>query len=217
MTPDNLEFTPTNWNTPQTVTVTGIDDDVDDGPQDYSVVLSAIISNDPDYSDLTFSPVSATNSDDDSAGIGVSSISGDTTESGGTATFTVELESQPTANVTIGVSSSDTSEGTVSLATLTFTSSNWDTPKTVTVTGVDDELLDGNVSYTVNLAAATSGDPNYSGRDPNDVTVTNLDDDSAGIIVSPTSGLTTSENGSTATFTMRLTSQPTHNVRGRSQ
>ena len=44
-----------------------------------------------------------------------------TTEAGGTATFTVVLITQPTANVTIGLSSSDTTEGTVSPASLTFT------------------------------------------------------------------------------------------------
>ena len=48
------------------------------------------------------------NTDDETAGFNVSSISGNTTEAGGTATFTVKLSSQPTANETIGVSSSDT-------------------------------------------------------------------------------------------------------------
>ena len=36
-----------------------------------------------------------------------------TTEAGGTATFTVVLNTQPTADVTIALSSSDTTEGTV--------------------------------------------------------------------------------------------------------
>ena len=66
-----------------------------------------------------------------------------TTEAGGTATFTVVLTAQPTADVTIALSSSDTTEGTVSPASLTFTGANWNTPQTVTVTGVDDLLADG--------------------------------------------------------------------------
>ena len=85
-----------------------------------------------------------TNTDDETAGFTISSISGNTTEAGGTATFTVRLSSQPTANVTIGVSSSDTTEGTVSPSSLTFTSSNWNANQTVTVTGVNDSLDDGN-------------------------------------------------------------------------
>ncbi len=66
-----------------------------------------------------------------------------TTEAGGTATFSVVLATAPTADVTITVSSSDTSEATVSTALLTFTSANWNTAQTVTVTGVDDALADG--------------------------------------------------------------------------
>ena len=114
----------------------------------------------------------------DLAGFTVSSISGNTTEAGGTATFTVKLSVQPTANVTIGVSSSDTTEGTVSPSLLTFTSANWNANQTVTVTGVNDSLDDGNQSYTVVLAAASSSDSGYSGYsglNPNDVSVTNTD------------------------------------------
>ena len=115
------------------------------------------------------------NTDDETAGFNVSSISGNTTEAGGTATFTVKLNIQPTANVTIGVSSSDTTEGTVSPSLLTFTSANWNANQTVTVTGVNDSLDDGNQSYTVVLAAASSSDSGYSGLNPNDVSVTNTD------------------------------------------
>src|SRR5205814_938652 len=63
-----------------------------------------------------------------------------TTEAGGTATFTVVLNAQPTADVTIGLSSSNPSEGTPSPASLTFTPANWNTPQTVTVTGVNDDV-----------------------------------------------------------------------------
>ena len=132
---------------------------------------------------------------DDTAGFTVSSISGNTTEAGGTATFTVKLSSQPTANVTIGVSSSDTTEGTVSPSLLTFTSANWNANQTVTVTGVNDSLNDGNQSYTIVLAAANSSDSSYSGLNPNDVSVTNTDDETTGFTVSSISGNTTEAGG----------------------
>ncbi|MFN7982973.1 MAG: hypothetical protein U0Q11_14030 [Vicinamibacterales bacterium] len=154
-----------------------------------------------------------TNTDNDAAGITVTPTSGlTTTEAGGTATFTIVLTSQPTANVTVGLTSSNTAEGTVSPSSVTFTSANWNTPQTVTVTGVDDFLVDGAVAYTVVTAAATSADTNYNGLNPSDVSVTNTDNDAAGITVTPTSGLTTTEAGGTATFTVVLTSQPTANV-----
>ncbi|NTV15595.1 MAG: hypothetical protein HGA96_16985, partial [Desulfobulbaceae bacterium] len=105
----------------------------------------------------------------------VSSISGDTDENGTTATFTVALGSQPTGDVTIAVSSSNTDEGVVSPTSLTFTSGDWDTPQTVTVTGVSDSSEDGNQAYTIVLGAATSADSNYSALNPDDVNVTNVD------------------------------------------
>ncbi len=133
----------------------------------------------------------------DTPGITVSTISGNTTEAGGTATFTVLLDSQPTADVTIGVSSSDTTEGTVSPSTLTFTSSNWSTAQTVTVTGVDDTDTDGDQSYTIVLSAASSPDTNYNGIDPTDVDVTNTDDDEANGTISHTTILLSILDGTT--------------------
>ena len=56
-------------------------------------------------------------------------------------------------------------------------------------------------------AAATSTDAIYNGFNANDVAVTNTDNDTAGITVTPTSGLTTTEAGGTATFTVVLTTQ----------
>lgn len=102
-----------------------------------------------------------------------------TTEAGGTATFDVVLSHRPnnSTTVAIGVSSSDTGEGTPGAATLTFNTTNWDTPQTVTVTGQDDVTDDGDQDYSITLAAATSGDDEYSGFDATDIAVVNKDDD----------------------------------------
>ena len=77
----------------------------------------------------------------------------------------------------------------------------------MTVTGVDDALVDGPVTYTI-VTAATSGDPGYQGIVVADVTVSNTDNDVAGVTVTPTTGLTTTEAGGTATFTVVLNTQP---------
>ncbi|MFN9437240.1 MAG: S8 family serine peptidase, partial [Planctomycetota bacterium] len=209
----SLVFTPANWNTAQTVTVTGVNDNVDDGDINYSAVLGAATSTDSSYSGLNPSDVNLTNTDDDTAGITVSAPSGTTTtEAGGTVTFTVRLNSEPTANVTIPVSSNDTTEGTVSTASLVFTPANWNTAQTVTVTGVNDNIDDGDISYSAVLGGATSTDSRYNGLNPSDVNLTNIDDDSAGITVSAPSDITTTEAGGTVTFTVRLNSEPTANV-----
>src|SRR4051812_2485281 len=86
------------------------------------------------------------------------------------------------------------------------------TRQTVTVTGVDDLVDDDDVAYTIITAAATSSDPNYSGLNAANVQLTNVDNDTAGITVSPTSGLITTEAGATSTFTIVLDTQPTASV-----
>ncbi|MFN8531664.1 MAG: Calx-beta domain-containing protein, partial [Anaerolineae bacterium] len=212
VSPGAVIFTVTNWNVPQTVTITGIDDLVGDGDIAYTIITAPAVSTDGVYNGLDAADVSVTNLDNDTAGITVSAISGSTTENGDTATFTIVLNVQPAADVTIGLSSSDTSEGMISPASLTFTNANWNVPQTVTITGVDDAGVDGNISYTIVTAPAVSADEAYNGLDTSDVTVTNLDNDVAGITVDPTGGLTTTEAGGTATFTVVLNTQPSADV-----
>ncbi len=65
--------------------------------------------------------------------------------------------------MTVGLSSDDTTEGTVLPVSLTFTAANWSSAQTVTVTGVDDLLDDGDVAFSIVTAAATSADGNYNG------------------------------------------------------
>jgi hypothetical protein len=133
------------------------------------------------------------------AGISVAPTNGlTTTEAGATATFTVVLNSAPTANVTIGLSSSDTTEGTVSTSSLTFTSANWNTPQTVTLTGVDDTLDDGDIAYGIVTAAAVSADGNYNGLNASDVSVSNNDNDSYNTLVVTTANDTV--NGDTTSI-----------------
>lgn len=97
------------------------------------------------------------------AGFSVSETLGDTSvnESGTNDTLTVVLREQPASDVVIDVTSGDTGEVTVAPASLTFTSSNWDTPQVVTATGVDDSDVDGSqttpVVFSVNDAASDDG------------------------------------------------------------
>ncbi|MCK5802954.1 MAG: calcium-binding protein, partial [Lentisphaeria bacterium] len=138
-----------------------------------------------------------------SFGITVTPTSGlTTTEALGTDTFTVVLDSQPTANVTLSILSDDLTEGAALPAALTFTDANWDTPQTVTVAGIDDTIVDGNIAYTIVTGDPTSADSDYNdlgADDVDDVSVTNTDNDVASITVTPTSGLITTEAGGTDT------------------
>ncbi len=211
--PASVTFTPGNWNVAQTVTVTGVDDAVDDGNIAYSIVTAAAVSADPGYSGFNPSDVSVTNMDND--------VVGDYRESDfrahdyrGRWHSDVHGGPEHPAHRECGdwPIEQRLTEGTVAPASVTFTSANWNVAQTVTVTGVDDALVDGNIAYSIVTAAAVSADPGYSGFNPSDVSVTNTDNDAVGVTVNPTSGLSTTEAGGTATFTVVLTSQPTANV-----
>src|SRR5262249_12632072 len=139
-----------------------------------------------------------------------------TNENGATATFTVVLTSQPLADVTFTLSSSDTTEGTVSPTTLTFTSAPgvnaWNALHTVTVTGVDDAIPDGPTVHNMVPTLPALAHPAYNLKVVPDVDVINNDNDTVGITVTPTSGLTTSEAGGTATFAVVLNTMPAGNA-----
>eukprot|EP01061_Rhynchopus_euleeides_P002339 TRINITY_DN1179_c0_g1_i4.p1 TRINITY_DN1179_c0_g1~~TRINITY_DN1179_c0_g1_i4.p1 ORF type:complete len:1256 (+),score=370.76 TRINITY_DN1179_c0_g1_i4:37-3804(+) len=209
----SLTFTSANWNQPQTVTITGVDDNLDDGDQAYNVVFAAALSGDPLYQGQKPADIPAVNSDNDVAGVTVTPTTGlQTSEAGASATFTVQLNTAPTAPVTFPVVSLTPTEGTVDKATLSFDTATWATPQTVTVTGVQDLVQDGPVPYTVALQAATSTDAKYNTFDPADVALINNDDDAAGVTITPTSMLVTTEAGGTAQFTVVLNSMPTQTV-----
>jgi hypothetical protein len=100
-----------------------------------------------------------------------------TTEAGTSVNFEVKVNQAPTHDIVIGISSSDTGEGVSNKTSLTFTPSNWNMPQTFTVTGVADNMIDGNQNYTIISAAVTSQDNNFNGFNPRDISMVNLDID----------------------------------------
>ncbi|MFD0796496.1 Calx-beta domain-containing protein [Maribacter chungangensis] len=211
VSPANLTFTNLNWNTPQTVTVTGQDDVIIDGPQVYNVRLRvADATSDDAFDPLANQFVSVTNNDNDAAGVNVSAISGNTTEAGGTATFTVTLDSEPTAPVTMALTSNNLNEGTVP-ASVTVPAAAWNTGVVVTVIGVDDLVVDGDVNYNIITGNITSPDVNYNslggGAIPN-FQVTNEDNDTFTATITATDVTATEAGtGNNGTFTVDLGSQ----------
>ena len=114
------------------------------------------------------------------------------------------MDAEPDSDVVIDLSTSDSTEATVSLTSLTFTPTNWNTPQTVTVTGVNDTIIDGDISSTITLAINADGsDDNFDSLDNKTLSVSTTNDDSAGFTIAE-SDLTTvvTETGSTDTFTV---------------
>jgi CSLREA domain-containing protein len=158
------------------LTLTGVDDTLAEGTETIRVEITGVTGG----LENGQQQVTATITDDDTAGFNVSAISRDTSEDGGQATFTIRLNSEPTGNVVIDVASSNIGEGTVDMSQLTFTPLDWSKVQTVTVTGVDDgDNPDGDVSYTIQLTINTgsTADVTYDGLDPDDVAVINQDND----------------------------------------
>lgn len=208
----SLTFTALNWYAPQTVTVTGVADGIPDGPQAYQILTTAV-SADADFSGVAVADVSLVNIDANTASVVVAPTTNlVTTEAGGNATFSVVLSQAPASDVIIDLASDDESEGTLSAPSLTFTSTNWSTPQLVTVTGVNDNVDDGDIVYSIVTSVNPLSDATFAGLAVPDVAVKNTDDDTAGMVLAPTAGLVTTEAGATSSFTITLSSEPTANV-----
>ncbi len=209
----SLVFTPLNWNIAQAVNVLGVVTSAVEGNQSYSINTAACVSTDPNYSNLPVADVSVNNVDTNQPGINVSTLGNLVTSGSGSQTaFAVSLKSQPAANVSFTLSSGNTSEGTIDKTSLTFTPANWDQLQKVTITGADDFIAEGTVTYAIILSKGTSTDPVYSGLQPPNVLVSNVNGHVAGVSLSATSGLVTTDAGGTATFTVVLTSKPVSSV-----
>ena len=122
---------------------------------------------------------------------------------GSTGTYTIVLDSQPSSNVTITPSSDD--DGVTVSGPLTFTSTNWETAQTVTVTAVEDDNAHDVVGATISHTAASS-DTGYADFDVDDVTVNVTENDTAGVTVTG-SPLTITE-GSSDSYMVVLDTQP---------
>ena len=201
-----LTFTSVNWNTAQDVTVTG---EEDNDTVDATVTISYMVtSTDPAYSGFSLATQSVAVTDNDLAGAGVTSTGGASVAvtEGGTSTYTLVLAIEPTGTVTIALTSDDTSAVTVT-PTLSFDATDWNTAKMVTVTGVDDADMTGE---TVSISYAISGG-GYDLATLAAQSVAVTDDDAAGISSDGGVSVAVTEE-SDATYTLVLTTQPTHDV-----
>ena len=225
VTPLFLTFTENNWSSPQTITVTATNDTKADGNTPVAVVLSVLgATSDNAFDSVPDSTVNVTVVDDDACTLTITETNGSTmvTETGTTDTFTVKLGSEPTSNVVATVISSDVEEVTVDKTSLTFTTANWNTTQTVTATGVDDPIGDGNQTTPIVLAISDADSDNcFDPAEDANVSVTVSDNDSAGLTVAVTGGTiavteknvvaTATTVGNADTFTVVLNNQPTTN------
>ena len=220
VSPASLTFTTTNWAMVQTVTVNGLDDA---DPDDESVTVTHLASGagsgyeDPDGNGpLTAASASLTVNveDNDVPKLRVSETALTITE-GATGSFTVRLNSLPTANVSVAITSSNAdvkmrvgnSDPYVSPLTLTFNATGaiaslWSTDRTVNVQAGEDP--DGDADSASLTFAISGGD--YDDVDHDAIPVAVSDDDPKGITLDA-SNLPVDE-GAEASYTVKLDTRP---------
>lgn len=140
ITPTLIDFTPLDWQTVQTVTVTAVDDQIAKGVHSSQINHTGH-SSDPQFDSRLLPQVTIFITDNDQAGIIASANTLSLTEGGETAVYTFTLTSQPTDLVTITLSPDDQVMVTPTL--LTFTPSNWQIGQAIAVTAVDDNQVEG--------------------------------------------------------------------------
>ena len=203
-----------NWNIQQTITVSGVNNNMQDGDLAFMVTIGVDEdSSDDDFDSVGNQVLSGIVSDDEVPGfkLNPSGSLANIDEGGDTTIFTVVLNIQPANDVVIDVTSSDTTIVTVTQAKLTFTggvTGNWNSQQTVTITsGEDDSTYDD--SYTITLAIDdANSDANYNGVTDQTIIGIVSDNSTAGFTLSKTDLGTISENGGSTSFTVVLDAQP---------
>ena len=207
--PAGVKFTPTAWRSPQIITVTGVEDmDSNDGRA--TITHEVKTGSASEYLSMDVRDVQVVIQDDDDAGISASPARMRIAE-GDSGTIDVNLEAPPTADVTITGTISDAQWATIQPATLTFTSTDWSTPKQFTLTSVDDQVRnpwDERPTIYVNFASSSS-DANYQGLSRPRVRVEIADDEGTGACVQVDPRRLYIPESGTATLTIALCTKPT--------
>ncbi|MXZ17425.1 MAG: T9SS type A sorting domain-containing protein [Rhodothermaceae bacterium] len=140
--PISLEFSPTDWNIPQTVNLMAAEDD-DLSDDEIQLVLNI---SGGGYSTSYVIAVAITDSDE---GL-ISAPTSVTISEGGKETFGVALTTVPSSEVTMILRGHENTDLTPAPTTLTFGVDNWSTNQTVTLSTIfDEDLEDDEVTLTI--------------------------------------------------------------------
>jgi hypothetical protein len=200
-----------NWDTPQVVSVLAVDDGYAESSHS-GIITHTVSSTDLNYEGITVASVTSTISDNDFAGVTVTASGGGTTisENGTTDTYTLRLNTIPSADVTITLNSD--AQSTLSPSSVTFSSANWNVPQTITISAVNDTDVEGSHSSSISHTV-TSADTSYDGAFAMGVFAGVIDNDTAAVTVTVSGASTAVREGSTTdTYSINLEKQPTENV-----
>ena len=212
----------TEWKSAKPYHISITPDDIDEDDETFLLVIDYLNNNFlknilVDSSGNACDPVdgckvTVTIVDDDTAGVTVSKSAVTVTEEDTTGdTYTVVLDSQPTADVRIEIGWQVNSDVSVVPHIMTFTTTNWATAQTATVTAGDDADTTNDTDSLIHLAVST--DAKYSGIPIANVGVTVNDNDSTIPALSFDSiNITVDEDDSQATLSVELSQASTDTV-----
>lgn len=208
-----LIFTPSNYTTARTVTLTAVNDTTYQGAQ-FKQITHTTASTDTAYNGLACAPLDyRVNDNDDGAANGVTIVQtwGDTSavEGGTTDTYLVVLDKAPTGNVTLAWSGNNADVS--GIGNLTFTTANWFVPQTVTLTATEDLGVETTRTSTIKYTVNSGG---YSLVKTVAAIIGDNDLNSSAVVTLTQSGGTTAiaEGGATDTLDFKLSGQPNSNV-----
>ena len=160
--------------TTATISIPVINDLITDPGETVIITLTAVTSGVATLG----APLAATNTiaDDDVGTITIVTTDNAATETAGnTGAFTVVFNLQPSASITVTIGTS--TQCTFAPTPLTFTTANWNVAQTVTVTPVDDAIVEG--AHTCSPASITAANDGYTGVTGTPPTINIADNDSA--------------------------------------
>lgn len=168
--PASVMFDNTNWDTPQTITITPAFDAINDGDVMYMITNTvSSVGGSTDFAGVLASAVTVTNQNIDTTTITVqpSSGTGLSIDEGSSVNVTVAAVGGPAADVTIAIGTLST-EITLSTPSVTLNAGNGFST-TFSITAVADAVIDADAAFTVVTTASTSGDASFNGINSVDV------------------------------------------------
>lgn len=213
---DAILFNADNYSEAQSITVIGVADNKIDADQNFKLTITTK-SDDADFNGLVQS-IDMVNKNVDTVGVKISGDNLVTTENGGSASFSVSLIAKPAADVTITIASSNPQYGVLegaeeNVLTVTFTPEDWDTPKEITVKGVDDDAPNGEEGHNYQITfSVASEDAEYNGIEVKPISVINIDNDVKDVFLDKSS-IETIEGGEAVAITARLGLEPVGDVK----
>lgn len=180
--PASLTFTATNWNIPQIVSVSGVADGIEDGNQVSNITFSVVDSQSDNTFDRARDIVVSVTTLDNGRLLVAETGRGTTVEEDfryRQDSFSIVLGALPSSDVYVTVSNPATSELRLGVTELKFTPNDWNLPKTVLVTSIDDLIDDGDqvVALKVSINDAKTADPIYQAAADDTIMVRVVDND----------------------------------------